>query len=125
MKNYKELLQIYLDYQRENPFEGMPDELYTPANYILELGGKRIRPILVLLAYQLFEKNVVKALPLAHAVEVFHNFTLMHDDIMDNANKRRGRETLHVKYDINTAILAGDNLLAIAHVNSKEKSLVD
>ncbi|MCB9261635.1 MAG: polyprenyl synthetase family protein [Flavobacteriales bacterium] len=115
MKNYKELLQIYLDYQRENPFEGMPDELYTPANYILELGGKRIRPILVLLAYQLFEKNVVKALPLAHAVEVFHNFTLMHDDIMDNADVRRGKPTVHKKWNQNVAILSGDVMLVKAY----------
>ncbi len=92
-----------------------PDSLYKPAAYILESGGKRLRPLLVLLAADASGGNFKNAYNAAVAVELLHNFTLVHDDIMDNADKRRGRATLHVKYDNNTAILAGDSLLSIAY----------
>ncbi|MCB0730362.1 MAG: polyprenyl synthetase family protein [Ignavibacteriae bacterium] len=92
-----------------------PKSLYEPCDYIVQSGGKRLRPFLVILSAKAVGAKETSVQNAAMAVELFHNFTLVHDDIMDNANKRRGRETLHVKYDINTAILAGDNLLAIAY----------
>ncbi len=92
-----------------------PDELYEPIRYIMSLGGKRMRPLLVLLAYELFKDDPEKVLDQAIAVEVFHNFTLMHDDIMDEAPLRRGKATVHEKWDANTAILSGDVMLVRAY----------
>lgn len=106
--------QIYESYLIENPFNGSPKNLYDPMNYIMGLGGKRIRPTLVLIGSHMSGGNIENALPVAHAIEVFHNFTLLHDDIMDNADLRRGKETVHVKWDSPTAILAGDNMLILA-----------
>jgi len=94
-----------------------PKSLYEPCQYIIKSSGKRLRPFLVLLSAKAVGAKSSRVMNAAIAVELFHNFTLAHDDIMDNADKRRGRETLHIKYDINTAILAGDNLLAIAYQN--------
>jgi geranylgeranyl diphosphate synthase type II len=94
-----------------------PAALYSPAYYIIESGGKRLRPLLVLLSAKAVGGNFSDAYYAGAAVELLHNFTLVHDDIMDNAEKRRGRLTLHVKYDESTAILAGDSLLAIAYEN--------
>ncbi len=88
-----------------------PASLYDPIRYLMQLGGKRLRPLLVLLAYSLFKKDMKKIVPYAVAVEAFHNFTLMHDDIMDNAPLRRGKATVHEKWNVNTAILAGDVML--------------
>jgi geranylgeranyl diphosphate synthase type II len=92
-----------------------PRDLYDPITYILDIGGKRIRPVLVLLSADLYGAKVKEALPAAMAVEVFHNFTLIHDDIMDAAPLRRGRETVHEKWDTNTAILSGDAMLIEAY----------
>jgi geranylgeranyl diphosphate synthase type II len=92
-----------------------PSSLYEPGNYILEGSGKRLRPLLVLFSAKAVGLNFNKVYNAALAVEMLHNFTLVHDDIMDNADKRRGRLTLHKKYDINTAILVGDSLLSIAY----------
>lgn len=92
-----------------------PKSLYEPCHFIVEGSGKRLRPFLVMLAAKAVGAKPNSVHNAAMAVELFHNFTLVHDDIMDNADKRRGRPTLHIKYDINTAILAGDNLLAIAY----------
>jgi geranylgeranyl diphosphate synthase type II len=92
-----------------------PKSLYEPCDYIVASNGKRLRPFLVFLAAKAVGARSNKVMNAAIAVELFHNFTLVHDDIMDNADKRRGRPTLHIKYDVNTAILAGDNLLAIAY----------
>ncbi len=92
-----------------------PRSLYEPSAYLLESGGKRLRPLLVLLSVKAVEAKFSQAYNAAVAVELLHNFTLVHDDIMDNADKRRGRSTLHKKYDVNTAILAGDSLLSIAY----------
>lgn len=92
-----------------------PAELYDPARYILESGGKRLRPLLLLLTAQAFEVPVRVAMPGALAVEVFHNFTLVHDDIMDHADTRRGRQTVHKKWDEATAILSGDYLMAFSY----------
>ncbi|NVJ87548.1 MAG: polyprenyl synthetase family protein [Algoriphagus sp.] len=92
-----------------------PNELYEPIRYILKLGGKRIRPLLSLLSYGLFQDDPEKILSQAAAVEVFHNFTLMHDDIMDQAPLRRGKETVHEKWNPNVAILSGDVMLVKAY----------
>ena len=91
------------------------EPLYDPVRYIMRPGGKRIRPALVLMAVEMFEGSVEQALPAALAVEVFHNFTLMHDDIMDDAPVRRGEPTVHEKWDPNTAILSGDATFALAY----------
>ncbi len=92
-----------------------PKNLYQPIDYILQLGGKRIRPILTLMAADIFSSDYKKALPAALAVEVFHNFTLVHDDIMDDAPLRRGEATVHEKWDISTGILSGDAMLILAY----------
>src|SRR6204780_2854904 len=92
-------------------FPSYPAALYEPITYILSLGGKRMRPALLLMACDLFGGDVKKAVPPALAIEVFHNFTLMHDDIMDNAPLRRGKVTVHEKWNKNVAILSGDVML--------------
>jgi geranylgeranyl diphosphate synthase type II len=92
-----------------------PVNLYEPIKYILDLGGKRIRPLLVLLAADLFGSNYKKAYPAALAVEVFHNFTLIHDDIMDSASLRRGKPTVHHKWNENIGILSGDAMMIQAY----------
>ena len=88
-----------------------PKDLYEPMEYMLSLGGKRMRPILLLLAYQLYQKDLQKALKPSVAIELFHNFTLLHDDIMDKAPVRRGQSTVHSKWNENIAILSGDAML--------------
>jgi geranylgeranyl diphosphate synthase type II len=92
-------------------FGKYPESLYEPIRYIMSIGGKRLRPLLTLLAYSLYKKNVQSIVPYAVSVEAFHNFTLMHDDIMDKAPLRRGLATVHEKWNINTAILSGDVML--------------
>ncbi len=92
-----------------------PRTLYDPVNYILNLGGKRIRPALVMMSADLYDVPLEKALNAALAIEVFHNFSLVHDDIMDDAPKRRGNATVHEKWDINTGILSGDAMLIWAY----------
>lgn len=95
----------------QHQFGKTPASLYEPIRYLMGLGGKRMRPLLVLLAYSLFRKDVRRIAKYAMAVEAFHNFTLMHDDIMDKAPLRRGKPTVHIKWNINTAILSGDVML--------------
>ena len=97
------------------PFPAEPASLYEPVRYVLDGGGKRLRPALVLLAAEVFGVPTARALPAALAVEVFHNFTLVHDDIMDHADERRGRPSVHVVWDESTAILAGDLLMGTAY----------
>jgi geranylgeranyl diphosphate synthase type II len=92
-----------------------PPVLYDPILYVLDGGGKRVRPTLLLLVAEAFGASVDRALPAALAVEVFHNFTLVHDDIMDEAEERRGRPTVHVKWDLGTAILAGDMMMGLSY----------
>ena len=92
-----------------------PKNLYEPIEYILSLGGKRMRPVLTLMAAEIFNCEYRKALNAATAVEVFHNFSLIHDDIMDDAPLRRGKETVHEKWDLNTGILSGDAMLILAY----------
>jgi geranylgeranyl diphosphate synthase type II len=92
-----------------------PKVLYDPVQYVLEGGGKRVRPTLLLLVSEAYGRSADSALPAALAVEVFHNFTLVHDDIMDEADERRGRSTVHVKWDVGTAILTGDLLMGLSY----------
>ncbi len=92
-----------------------PNELYAPIEYILSIGGKRIRPLLVLMGYNLFSENIEEALNAAIAIEIFHNFTLAHDDIMDNSSMRRNMPTIHKKWNNNVAILSGDAMLIKAY----------
>lgn len=92
-----------------------PSELFAPIRYLLSAGGKRIRPIITLMACNIFNDNVQGAVEPALALELFHNFTLIHDDIMDGADMRRGQDTVHRKWDTNTAILSGDALMVIAY----------
>ena len=92
-----------------------PKNLYEPIEYILSLGGKRMRPVLTLMASEVFNVDCEKAIPAATAIEVFHNFSLIHDDIMDDAPLRRGNQTVHEKWDLNTGILSGDAMLILAY----------
>lgn len=94
---------------------GEPNGLYEPIRYILSLGGKRIRPLMTLLGAEMFDHTPYNALPQALAIEVFHNFTLLHDDIMDDAPLRRNKETVHLKWNVNTGILSGDAMLIKAY----------
>ena len=114
-KELKQLIELINNRLEELSYGDEPKELYDPISYIMSLGGKRMRPLLVLLAYRLFKENVEDILDEAIAVEVFHNFTLMHDDIMDEAPIRRGQATVHEKWDANVAILSGDVMLVKAY----------
>jgi len=115
MQNIDELRTQFLQYLEKNRFAQKPQALYDPINYILKIGGKRMRPVMLLLACRMFKDDVEDALPAAFAVEIFHNFTLLHDDIMDDAPLRRGKATVHEKYDTNTAILSGDVMMIYAY----------
>ena len=105
----------FLNYLKQQHFLRNPKNLYEPIDYILGLGGKRMRPVLTLMAAEVFDVNFERALPAATAVEVFHNFSLVHDDIMDDAPLRRGKETVHEKWNLNTGILSGDAMLILAY----------
>ena len=96
-------------------YDRKPSGLYDPVKYVLSMGGKRIRPVLMLLSYGLFKDDVESVLMPACALETYHNYTLLHDDLMDNADMRRGHETVHRKWDANTAILSGDSMLVLAY----------
>jgi geranylgeranyl diphosphate synthase type II len=109
---YQEFISAYLESQYETK---EPRNLYEPVHYILKLGGKRIRPVLTLMSAEVFDADYKLALPAALAVEVFHNFSLIHDDIMDDAPLRRGNETVLEKWNTNTAILSGDAMLILAY----------
>jgi geranylgeranyl diphosphate synthase, type II len=109
--DYPALLEKFESYLASHQPYGSPDSLYEPIRYINELGGKRIRPVLLLMAYNLWHEDVTPALPAALAVEYFHNFSLMHDDIMDEAPLRRGKTAVHKRFGMNTAILSGDAML--------------
>ncbi|MBA4407928.1 MAG: polyprenyl synthetase family protein [Bacteroidota bacterium] len=105
--------EIDEEIRRLNQIE--PKNLYGPVGYALSMGGKRLRPVMVLLAYNLFDDSVEKAFPAALAIEVFHNFTLLHDDIMDQAEMRRNSLTVYKKYNENIAILSGDAMSIMAY----------
>ncbi len=97
------------------PYTRKPVSLYNPIRYVLSMGGKRIRPTLMLLAYNLYKDNPESILMTACALETYHNYTLLHDDLMDNADLRRGQETVHRKWNANTAILSGDSMLVLSY----------
>ncbi|MBO3699301.1 polyprenyl synthetase family protein [Roseivirga sp. E12] len=113
--NLQELVNQINKRLEELQYGTEPKELYDPIRYIMSLGGKRLRPVLVLLAYRLFKEDHDQIIDQAIAVEVFHNFTLMHDDIMDEAPLRRGKETVHEKWNESTAILSGDVMMVKAY----------
>ena len=111
MQNLEQLQLLIEQELAKINYPNSPKQLYQPIQYVLELGGKRMRPILVLMAHQLFNDDLTKAISPALAIEVFHNFTLLHDDIMDNAYLRRGKKTVHEKWNSNVAILSGDVMM--------------
>lgn len=96
-------------------YKSEPYSLFEPIAYILSLGGKRVRPALVLMSYNLYKDDVKRVMPIALAIEIFHNFTLLHDDLMDRADVRRGKPTVHIKWGDNTAVLSGDAMLIEAY----------
>ena len=112
IKNYQEIINSKIEKIR---IQGTPNELYDPINYILNLKSKRVRPILSLLSYSLFKEDINKIIEPSIALEFFHNFTLIHDDIMDNADIRRGEDTIHKKWNNNIGILSGDLLMIFAY----------
>ncbi len=118
MFNYNGLLEHFnkeLNKEINKLASRNPKNLYEPVIYTLNLGGKRIRPVLLLIAHSLYDEQLMKAMPVALAIELFHNFTLLHDDIMDNADLRRNRNTVHIEYSNNSAILSGDAMSILAY----------
>lgn len=115
MLSISQYREAFLDYLAEKITTKEPVNLYEPITYILNLGGKRLRPVLVLMTAEIFGASYKKALDAALAIEVFHNFSLVHDDIMDSAPLRRGKETVHERWDLNTGILSGDTMLINAY----------
>jgi len=115
MQNIEAYQNLFTDYLNNTVVNKEPNNLYEPVDYILNLGGKRLRPVLTLMASEVFGAEAKIALDAALAIEVFHNFTLVHDDIMDDAPIRRGKETVHEKWDLNTGILSGDAMLIMAY----------
>jgi geranylgeranyl diphosphate synthase type II len=109
-----EILQKVNDCLATLPYDRQPASLYEPIKYVLSLGGKRIRPVLTLLSYNMWGDNPESVLTPAIGLETYHNFTLLHDDLMDNADMRRGHETVHRRWDANKAILSGDTMLLLA-----------
>ena len=110
-----QLLEKVNTYLATMPYVREPKGLYAPIEYVLSLGGKRIRPVLMLLSYQLYKENVDDILPQAAGIETYHNYTLLHDDLMDCADMRRNKPTVHKVWDENTAILSGDAMLVLAY----------
>lgn len=115
MLTSKQILEIVRQGVADIPFDRRPEELYAPIHYVLSLGGKRLRPALMLMAYNLYKEDPREILPVAIGLETYHNYTLLHDDLMDHASVRRGHPTVHVKWDENTAILSGDTMLVMAY----------
>lgn len=111
MSDLKALFNLYENYHRSQSWNGNPDSLYEPVRFVMEGQGKRFRPLLVMLGYSLYKSDPVAVLPLAYAYELFHNFSLVHDDIMDDAPLRRGKPTAYAKFGQTRAILSGDLML--------------
>ena len=114
MLTANEILEKINSYLDNLPYTREPQSLYEPVKYALSMGGKRIRPSLMLMAYNMFKDDPESILPTACAIETYHNYTLLHDDLMDNAAMRRGMPSVHFKWDANTAILSGDSMLVLA-----------
>lgn len=115
MYSSAEILKSVNAYLANLKYERKPKGLYEPIEYVLSIGGKRVRPVLMLLSYNMYKDNPETILSSACALETYHNYTLLHDDLMDNAEIRRGHETVHKKWDANTAILSGDSMLVLAY----------
>ncbi|WP_315537844.1 polyprenyl synthetase family protein [Prevotella koreensis] len=115
MYSSAEILKSVNAYLTNLKYERKPKGLYEPIEYVLSMGGKRVRPVLMLLSYNMYKDNPETILSSACALETYHNYTLLHDDLMDNAEIRRGHETVHKKWDANTAILSGDSMLVLAY----------
>ncbi|MCX8482452.1 MAG: polyprenyl synthetase family protein [Crocinitomicaceae bacterium] len=115
MNTIEKLQNDYNQFLANNSFQGLPNNLYNPMNYIMSLGGKRVRPLLAMIGNQLAGGEIQNGIYVGHVMEVFHNFSLVHDDIMDKADTRRGMPTVHKKWDEPTAILSGDNMLIKAY----------
>ena len=115
MKNAHEILKQVNDFLASLPYERKPKSLYEPVEYVLSLGGKRIRPVLMLMGYNLWRQHPEDILMPAIGLETYHNYTLLHDDLMDNADVRRGHQTVHRRWDANKAILSGDSMLVLAY----------
>jgi geranylgeranyl diphosphate synthase type II len=115
MHSFKEIAQKFTDYFNVQHFPEQPNTLYEPGKYFLSLGAKRIRPVMCLMGNEMFNEINPDTYVVASALELFHNFTLIHDDIMDNASLRRGKETVHSKYGIPTAILSADVMMILAY----------
>ena len=115
MYSSEEILAKVNRFLEDLPYDRQPVTLYDPIRYVLSMGGKRIRPVLMLLAYQLYNDDPESILMQAAALETYHNYTLLHDDLMDNADLRRGHETVHKKWNANQAILSGDSMLVLAY----------
>jgi geranylgeranyl diphosphate synthase type II len=126
MHSFHELLEQFELFFSKHKFPNSPATLYEPCSYLLHMGGKRVRPVLCLMGHELFTPLNDNSWNTATAVELFHNFTLMHDDIMDNAPLRRGLATVHEKYNISTAILSGDvmSIYAYQHLNKVDTSYI-
>lgn len=128
MKTADEILKMVNEFLDHLSYDRKPESLYEPIKYVLSMGGKRIRPTLMLLAYNLYKENPEDILMNACALETYHNYTLVHDDLMDNADMRRGHLTVHKKWNDNTAILSGDSMLVLAFqrmMQCDEKHLKD
>lgn len=110
-----DILTLVNNYLDNIPYTRQPETLYEPIRYVLSLGGKRIRPVLMLMSYNLYKDDADTILPTACGLETYHNYTLLHDDLMDNADMRRGHATVHKKWDANTAILSGDSMLVLSY----------
>jgi len=111
----KEITELVNEGINSLPYDRKPQSLYEPIIYTMSQGGKRIRPVLTLLSYYMFRDDIRQALPCAMGLEMYHNYTLLHDDLMDNADMRRGNMTVHKKWDANTAILSGDSMLVLSY----------
>lgn len=110
-----QLQEMYQGWLETLALNRNPQSLYEPVKYVLSIGGKRLRPVLMLLAYNLFKDDVERVKPQALGIEIYHNFTLLHDDLMDKADVRRGHPTVHKRWDDNTAILSGDAMTVLAY----------
>src|SRR5699024_10563284 len=115
MLSISDYRDLFLSHLQQEIIVRDPKNLYQPMDYILNFGGKRLRPVLTLMTADFFSGNHQDALKAATAIEIFHNFSLVHDDIMDDAPLRRGKQTVHEKWDLNTGILSGDAMLILAY----------
>ena len=117
MRSSEEMLKMVNERLASMTYDRKPYSLYEPVEYVLSLGGKRVRPVLMLMGYEMYKPDPEKIIDVAIGLETYHNFTLLHDDLMDNADVRRGKPTVHKRWDSNTAILSGDTMLVMAYCN--------